>query len=235
MIDSVVSAVTSFVQLGGPVVAILLVLSVVALAIILLKFAQFAYERVGRQKRVRAAWSLWETGKRDDALRQLNGDRSATAEVMALAMRLGADKAIPKSVIEEEATRVAMARLHGLRSGFRALDAIVQIAPLLGLFGTVLGMIEAFQKLQSAGNAVDPSILAGGIWVALLTTAVGLAVAMPVSLVLTWFEGRVENERVAIETMATRLMSQQQILSVSTENPAAQRMVSFEGRTGNAY
>ena len=64
----------------------------------------------------------------------------------------------------------------------------------MGLFGTVLGMITAFKDLQSAGNAVDPSILAGGIWVALLTTAVGLAVAMPVSVILTWFETRVENE-----------------------------------------
>lgn len=72
-------------------------------------------------------------------------------------------------------------------------------------------MIEAFQALQGAGNAVDPSLLAGGIWVALLTTAVGLAVAMPVSLVLTWFETRLENERVAIETMTTSLLSQREI------------------------
>ena len=92
-------------------------------------------------------------------------------------------------------------------AGFRALDAIAQVAPLLGLFGTVLGMIEAFQKLQEAGNSVDPSLLAGGIWVALLTTACGLAVAMPVSLLLTWFETRIENERVAIETMTATVLS----------------------------
>jgi len=71
----------------------------------------------------------------------------------------------------------------------------------------VLGMIEAFRELQVAGNAVDPSLLAGGIWVALLTTAAGLAVAMPVSLVLTWFETVVENERVAIETMTSAVLS----------------------------
>ena len=62
---------------------------------------------------------------------------------------------------------------RGLEGGFRLLDTIGQTAPLLGLFGTVLGMIDAFQALQEAGQAVDPSLLAGGIWVALLTTAAG--------------------------------------------------------------
>jgi biopolymer transport protein ExbB len=76
----------------------------------------------------------------------------------------------------------------------RLLDAIAQTAPLLGLFGTVLGMIEAFQTLQSAGATVDPSQLAGGIWVALLTTALGLGIAMPVSLFLSWVEGRIARE-----------------------------------------
>lgn len=73
---------------------------------------------------------------------------------------------------------------------------MAQLAPLLGLFGTVLGMISAFQALQQAGAQVDPSILAGGIWVALLTTAVGLAVAMPTSVALSWFEVRMEADRV---------------------------------------
>ena len=76
---------------------------------------------------------------------------------------------------------------------------MAQVAPLLGLFGTVLGMIEAFRALQEAGAQVDPSLLAGGIWVALLTTAAGLAVAMPTAMVLSWFEGRMDAERVTAE------------------------------------
>ena len=86
--------------------------------------------------------------------------------------------------------------LSGLERGFRLLDTIAQLAPLLGLFGTVLGMIQAFQSLQQAGSSVDPSLLAGGIWVALLTTAVGLAVAMPTSMILAWLESRTARERV---------------------------------------
>ena len=68
-------------------------------------------------------------------------------------------------------------------------------------------MITAFQALQQSGNSVDPSILAGGIWVALLTTAVGLAVAMPTSIALTYFESRVERHQLAIETAVTRILN----------------------------
>jgi len=224
----------SLVELGGPVVAILLGLSVIALALILLKFAQFHFSGVGARKNARNAMHLLTHGKSEEALSVLRNDKSAVAAVMLTAMRLGADRRISKSVIEEEVGRVALSRIYDLQRGFRALDAIAQIAPLLGLFGTVLGMIEAFQTLQSAGNAVDPSILAGGIWVALLTTAAGLAVAMPVSLVLTWFESRVENERVAIETMATQLMTERQIRMVSLEDREAHSVVDFAGRASHA-
>ncbi len=81
--------------------------------------------------------------------------------------------------------------------GLRVLDLTAQLAPLLGLFGTVLGMIEAFQTLQEAGSTADPSLLAGGIWVALLTTAVGLCVAIPASVVLAWFDSRLLHHRLS--------------------------------------
>ena len=66
-----------------------------------------------------------------------------------------------------------------LKSGLRPLELIAGIAPLMGLLGTVLGMITAFQAMEVAGTSVDPSVLSGGIWAALLTTAIGLVVAIP--------------------------------------------------------
>ncbi len=201
--------VRAFLELGGPVVAILLVLSVFALALILIKLAQFWRERVGSGAKANRALYLWVHGSVGDARQMVEADPSPVGGALATAMRLSANRAASKAVIEDEIGRVAVTRLHALQRGLRALDAIAQIAPLLGLFGTVLGMIEAFRQLQGAGSAVDPSLLAGGIWVALLTTAAGLAVAMPVSLVLTWFETRIENERVAIETVTTAFLSQQ--------------------------
>ncbi len=205
---SVFENMRSFLELGGPVVAILLVLSVFAVALILLKLGQFWRERVGFHGSAQRALHLWVHGNHADARHTADADPSAVGSALSAAMRLSMTRSVPKAVVEDEVERIAVGRLHDLQRGFRALDAIAQISPLLGLFGTVLGMIEAFRQLQGAGSAVDPSILAGGIWVALLTTAAGLAVAMPVSLVLTWFETRIENERVAIETLTTSFFSQ---------------------------
>ncbi|MEO0328261.1 MAG: MotA/TolQ/ExbB proton channel family protein [Pseudomonadota bacterium] len=195
-----------FVQLGGPVVGILLCLSVVAAALIGLKTFGFFYCSVGSHRNVKRSIQLWNEGKRSESIESLSGTKSSLGKVLHLTMQRLVSKAVDKEVIEEEVSTVAIRELHEHQRGFRALEAITQIAPLLGLFGTVLGMIDAFQKLQSAGNSVDPSILAGGIWVALLTTAAGLAVAMPISLALTWFETRLDDEKVAIQTMTAELL-----------------------------
>jgi len=225
---------TNLIALGGPVVAILIGLSIVALALILVKLYQFATLQMGTHWAAGEAVAMWSSDRRRDALARLAGNRSPVAAVLIVIMRLAADRSVPKQVIEDEAGRVAQERLYGMRRGFRALEAIAQVAPLLGLFGTVLGMIEAFRALQSAGNAVDPSLLAGGIWVALLTTAVGLAVAMPVSLVLTWLESRVENERIAIETMATRLLSEWQMHDLDRDNGPDNEIVRLTEHAGHA-
>ena len=235
MPDGVFATTANLIALGGPVVAILLGLSVFALALILLKLFQFNRMRVGAHWSAGEAIALWSSDRRSDALSRLAGNRSAVAAVLSVIMHLAAQPSIPKQVIEEEAGRVAQEYLYRLRRGFRALEAISQIAPLLGLFGTVLGMIEAFRTLQSAGNAVDPALLAGGIWVALLTTAVGLAVAMPVSLMLTWFESRVENERIAVEIMATRLLSEWQIQDLPGAEEPENQVVHFTEHAGHAH
>ena len=75
---------------------------------------------------------------------------------------------------------------------------IASLAPLLGLLGTVLGMIEAFQAMEAAGTRVNPAVLSGGIWQALLTTAVGLSIAIPVSMTNSWLERKVEVEAAAM-------------------------------------
>jgi biopolymer transport protein ExbB len=72
--------------------------------------------------------------------------------------------------------------------------------------GTVIGMIAAFQAMQEAGAAVVPADLAGGIWEALLATAAGMAVAIPATMGLVWFESQIEKLALAIEDIAIRLM-----------------------------
>ena len=205
---AIISPILDFLKLGGPVVAILMCLSVVALAMIVLKALQYYQNRVGQHKQARIALQAWNHRKRSEAMQMLKGTKSALGKSLLVGMENLNQAKVYKQDLEDLIATVAVRELHELQRGFRALEAISQIAPQLGLFGTVLGMIDAFQKLQSAGSSVDPAILAGGIWVALLTTAAGLAVTMPVSLVLTWFETRIENERIAIQTMTADLINQ---------------------------
>ncbi|SMO74148.1 MotA/TolQ/ExbB proton channel family protein [Ruegeria faecimaris] len=177
-------------QLGGPVVAILIAASIATLALVFYKIWQYKAAGVGRHVELSRAIDAWDREDPTAARTYLNKSRSYLAPVIAMALS-GNDRTLSERVDAEAETRFAK-----LEQGLNVLDIVSQLAPLLGLFGTVLGMIEAFQTLQGAGNAVDPSLLAGGIWVALMTTAAGLAVAMPTSLILTWFEARVNRERV---------------------------------------
>lgn len=177
--------------LGGPVVAILFVMSVLTFAVTLYKLWQFAASGVGRHRILSEALEAWDAGDRQVARARLAESRSYLAPLLGRAMQT---RDLPGS--EGRLDAEAGVALAGLERGFRLLDTVAQLAPLLGLFGTVLGMIEAFRSLQAAGSSVDPSLLAGGIWVALLTTAVGLAVAMPTSMILSWFESRTARERV---------------------------------------
>jgi biopolymer transport protein ExbB len=184
LFDNPLARIQQFIDIGGPVVVLLLALSVIAVSVILFKLWQFRSLRLGTEKGLHDMVSLAVR------LKRLHGDRESN-----------------RSDIEDVLAVAANTQIKSLQRGFRVLDTIAQISPLIGLFGTVLGMITAFQALQQSGNSVDPSILAGGIWVALLTTAVGLAVAMPTSIVLTYFESRVERHQLAIETAVTRILN----------------------------
>ena len=97
--------------------------------------------------------------------------------------------------------------LESLRSHLRPLEVIASLAPLLGLLGTVLGMIEAFRDLEQAGSQVDPAVLSGGIWQALLTTAIGLAVAMPVIVALNWLERAIDRCAHEMDSVVTRVFT----------------------------
>ncbi|MEM8848827.1 MAG: MotA/TolQ/ExbB proton channel family protein [Pseudomonadota bacterium] len=200
LFDQLVAALAGVLDLGGPVVMLLLGLSVVVLTVILYKLWQYSRARVGRHDHLRAALDAWDRGDLALARREARASRSHLAAIATDALD-GPSDGRDAARFEAEAE----ANVARLERGFRILDSIAQVAPLLGLFGTVLGMIDAFRALQAAGAAVDPSVLAGGIWVALLTTAAGLAVAMPTSLVLTFFESRTARERDFADLMLARL------------------------------
>lgn len=204
---------------GGPVTVILLILSIAVTTVILLKLLQFARLGVGRTRASEAAISDWIAGEPLRALKSLEGRRGPVAQVVAHAIR-GLMAGMEEPRVREDVERVALAAISELRAYLRVIEATVQLAPLLGLFGTVLGMISSFRALQAAGAEADPAVLAGGIWVALLTTAVGLAIAIPAAFVHYWFEGRIEREREHIEQAVTSVLTRR----LTPPAPAAERV-----------
>ena len=93
-------------------------------------------------------------------------------------------KAFEKASNQQEIEQIGMQYTDSLQNGFLILSLIITIAPLLGLLGTVIGMIDAFQVMASLGDAVNVASLASGIWKALMTTASGLSVAISALLIL---------------------------------------------------
>ena len=122
---------------------------------------------------------------------------------LAQAARAAATDANARSRLEQLAVQEA-ARL---RSGFRFMDLAATAAPLLGLLGTVLGMIEAFRQLEAAGSRVNPSLLAGGIWEALLTTAAGMVVALVALVCLSVLESLAERISLRSEQQVNAILA----------------------------
>lgn len=175
-------------QIGGPVVMILMAMSVLALTIVLVKLFQFRSARLSQRHVASEAVRLYRAGRGREALLLAQRSPNPVARLVAAAIRGRLRPKLPETAVREEVYRLGAGYLEALRAYLRPLEVIASLAPLLGLLGTVLGMIEAFQQLQSAGARVDPALLSGGIWEALLTTAVGLAVAIPAVVLVNVFD-----------------------------------------------
>ncbi len=189
-----------FTSIGGPVLAVLLILSVVAMATAIFKILQFVKLGVGQHKLPLRALDLWIEGENRRAYDVAASNIMPLSRVIIQAMNSIGRWPNDKERARHAATQVAMDNLQELTRHVRILDTIVQAAPMLGLLGTVLGMIDAFGELAKAGGAVDPSQLAGGIFVALSTTALGLTIAIPFYIFSSWIESRIDRERAAMES-----------------------------------
>ena len=176
-------------RLGGPVVAVLVAMSVIALAIILLKCWQYASVRVGKRRFIAPALDQWHSGDRQGAIAALTDERNPIADTLGVAMR-GVNAGANVTVVREEASRVGARHLSQMRSYFRPLEVIGSLAPLLGLLGTVMGMMEAFSAMATTEGRASASQLSGGIYEALTTTAAGLVIAIPFAAIAAWAEFR---------------------------------------------
>ncbi|SFI48998.1 MotA/TolQ/ExbB proton channel family protein [Celeribacter neptunius] len=195
-----------FLIAGGPAIWAIAALSVATLALILWKVWDMLRAGLWSGGRgTEAAVRLWQQGQTRAAREGLSRRRSLRARLARRAMEVQAAQHLPDELAREEVDRTARALLKRASAGLRGLELAATIGPLLGLLGTVMGMIAAFQALQAAGARADPAQLAGGIWEALLTTAAGMAVAIPAQVALTWFETAIDGLRHDMEDIATRI------------------------------
>lgn len=186
---------------GGPVIWAIAALSLFTLTLILWKTLRLARLGVWGGASARDMVEQFRTtGRVPDAT-----GSGLRARVALHAIQTVRDPVLDGSEAREETERFARRLLTEARAGLRALDVIATVAPLLGLLGTVLGMIDAFQAFQTSGTRADPSALAGGIWEALLTTAAGMAVAIPAALALAWFESLIDSVAADMEDLSTRV------------------------------
>ncbi|MGH8540278.1 MAG: MotA/TolQ/ExbB proton channel family protein [Stenotrophobium sp.] len=194
-------------RLGGPALLILLLLSIAALTLIIVKAWEFWELRIWQRDFVARAIDAWHGGRADQALALLQAQATPLARVMAAAVRGRGNSAAPENEVREQVTQIASEELESVRRLLRPLEVIANLAPLLGLLGTVLGMIQVFQRLQAAGNQVNPAILSGGLWEALLTTAAGLSVAIIALAGFHTLDRAVERLHHDMESALTRIFT----------------------------
>jgi len=183
---------------------ILLGFSVFAFAIIFIKLIQFFSAALSRSDKIEEILSRLNGSNSKKLLVEIQKIKNPIARIIEVVIITKSDRRFDKESREAEISRIISIEIRILENYLGGLEVIANISPLLGLFGTVLGMIKAFLNLEKAGSQIDPALLAGGIWEALLTTAFGLAIAIPALAAYHLFENKISNTRDKINDAVTR-------------------------------
>ena len=180
----------------------ILLCSIVSLAIIAERFWSLQSKRIAPKNLVAQVWQWQKSGYLD--AKRINDLRNGSPLGRVLAAGLvnsKYDRVIMKESIEEVGRHV----VHELERFLNTLGTIAAISPLLGLLGTVIGMIKVFTVITTKGVG-DPSVLAEGISVALITTATGLTVAIPSLMFYRYFHGKIDELVVTMEQEALKMV-----------------------------
>jgi biopolymer transport protein ExbB len=186
---------------------VLILMSVSALAVIFYKVFQFVQSGLFTQNFINPVMEEVKRGELTAAEHKLRSAIGPVATVMKVAIVCVTNRMMSIKSREAEISRVGSAEVRRLESHMRGLEMVATTAPLLGLLGTVLGMVTAFGKLEAAGSRVDPSMLAGGIWEALLTTVAGLSVAIPAVAAYYVLDGVIEKVRATMRDVTVQVLA----------------------------
>ena len=191
----------AIIHAAGWPIYFLLAVSVIAVALIIERFMILRKEKIVPGDLLEKVLTAYQKqGVSEDMLEKLSQD-SPLGQVLASGLRnYNSSRDVMKDAIEEAGSAVA----HELERFLTTLGTIATISPLMGLFGTVVGMIEIFGSQSPAGS--NPQELAHGISVALYNTGFGLVIAIPAMIFFRHFRGRVEGFVVEMEQQAAKLV-----------------------------
>ncbi len=188
---------------GGILVVPIGICSVLVLAIFFERIFQYALNRSRGKEIEETVAELVAAGDMEKALQISSRSNSPMGRVLSRAI---AAKDLDNHVLETVIVNATEMEVKDLSSNIQTLATIGNIAPLLGLLGTIIGMIKAFMVIQEMGGKVNAAVLAGGIWEAMLTTALGLAVALPAMVAHSYLVARVDTYETMLQNGAVRFL-----------------------------
>ena len=174
---------------GGIFMWPLLACSILGLAVILVKFVTLQMAKVRTDHLLERVRSLVRAGKVEDAIELCANTRGPVASILLTGLHLYQEGEIDRA--DQTVTHAGRIEMAFLEKGLVVLATIANVAPLIGFLGTVAGMILAFGAIEMAGE-VEATLVAGGIKVALITTAAGLVIAIPVNIAHNYFVSQID-------------------------------------------
>lgn len=215
------------VKAGGPIMVPIILSSIIAAAIFLERLWTLQPRRVLPAELTEKVWKWVQQRQIQDKHIAVLQQNSPLGRILAAGL---ANRHRGRDVIKESVEDAGRHVVHELERFLNALGTIASISPLLGLLGTVLGMIRTFNVLSVSG-AGNPMTLAGGISEALITTAAGLTVAIPALLGYKYLRGRVADLVVEMEKEAIKLVQALESDPAVASRELAQQEVASYGQT----
>ena len=195
------TAVNIFIQ-GGFTMWPILILLLWAIATIIWKLVSLQYAKIKVEDFLEKLVPLVKDKRYDEAINLCEETRGPVSVIVRMAL-LKVDKGV--EAVEKAIEAASVLEMAFLEKGFVPLNTTINLAPMFGFFGTIIGMITAFDDIAAAGE-VDPTIVASGIKIALITTAAGLAVAIPVQFFNNMFMSMVDGMVIDMQKGSERLI-----------------------------
>jgi biopolymer transport protein ExbB len=194
-------------QKGGPIMYLIALTSVIGFAVVIERLYHLYRARIDTKKFMEGISGALKRNRVIEAIEMCDQTPGPIASILKAGI-LKHDRS--KQEIKESIEEAGLHEIPRLEKNLAILATVSNIAPLLGLLGTVTGMVKAFQVVQQkagALNPVSPGDLAGGIWEALLTTVFGLMVAIPAIVVYNYLVTKVDSFVLEMERSATELLN----------------------------